>query len=282
MKNTLILALAFIGLSTTSGLGDQPNGGPGRPSKATDDRPIPTILATRGKLILDDDGSADRGGKLTVKFDRGIKLRAGAGEWARSPQSHGSWRSTWSKGMGHTPVVSYQGFEQENLIAEVTFRYGDLATSSQHQSFRIAFDDRPQLVGHVVSAWANPNNDFIETGFLLQHIRKTPEKVVIEDLLLDHQPLSIEPQTWYTAILEVVGDEALFRMGDHLAHAQSEQFTQRKNLVSLTLGTTWHEVERVRIWEARPNPQWPERKPSILKRRRSYSPAPHDYRAPNK
>ncbi len=60
-------------------------------------------------------------------------------------------------------------------------------------------------------------NDFIETGFLLQHIRKTPEKKIIEDLLLDRQSLTVEPKVWYTATLEIVGDEALFRMGDHVA-----------------------------------------------------------------
>lgn len=273
MKNTLPFILALIGLSTASGFG-----GPA----GKDARSVPTLLAKRGKLILDDDGSADRTGRVTVQLKNGAKLRAGAGAWEKSPASNGSWRSTWSKGMGHAPVVSYQGFESKNLIAEVTFRYGALAESSQHQTFRIAFDKRPQIVGHVVSAWANPNNDFIETGFLLQHIRKTPEKVVIEDLLLDHQPLSIKPGIWYTAILEVVGDEALFRMGNHVAYAQSEEITRSKNLVSLTLGTTWHEIKRVRIWEAKANSDWSKRKSGILTRRRSYSPAPHNYQPPKK
>ena len=171
---------------------------------------------------------------------------------------------------------------QKNLIAEVTFRYGALSAPSQHQTFRIAFDNRPEIVGPVVSAWANPNNDFIETGFLLQHIRKTPEKVVVQDLLLDHQALSIKPEVWYTAILEVVGDEALFRMGNNVASAQSEEITRSNNLGSLTLGTTWHEIKRVRIWEAAANPDWSKRKPSILKKRRPYSPAPHNYQSPKK
>lgn len=242
--------------------------------------PVPTVLAQRGILILDDDGSAQRGSKVTHEFESGAKLRAGAGAWARSPDDDGHWRSTWSADMGHTPVASYQGFESKNLIAEVTFRYGPITTLGQNQSFRIAFDNRPKIVGHVVSAWANLNNDFIETGFLLQHIRKHADKSIIDDQLLDHQPFSVEPEVWHTATLEVVGDEALFRLGDHVAYAQSTEITRTKNLVSITLGNTWHEIKRVRIWEAEVNSAWPDAKTQILAARRPYSAAPHRYTAP--
>ena len=146
---------------------------------------------------------------------------------------------------------------------------------------RIAADDRPRVTGHIVSAWANPNHDFIESGFLLQHIRKTPEKKIIEDLLLDHQPISVEPKVWYTATLEVVDDEALFRMGDHVAYAKADQIRMPKNLVSLTLGTTWHEIKRVRIWHAEPNPEWSARRHEILKSRKPVDAVVHDYRKPS-
>ncbi|GAB5559738.1 MAG: hypothetical protein SynsKO_13850 [Synoicihabitans sp.] len=242
--------------------------------------PIPTVLAQRGQLIVDDDGSAARGGKTTHVFLNGTKLRAGAGAWARAPANNTVWRSTWSDEMGHIPVVSYQGFEAKSLIAEVTFRYGPISHLGENQTFRIALDNRPAIVGHIVSAWANPNNDFIESGFLLQHIRKQPDKTLIEDLLLDHQPLTIAPETWYTAILEVVGDEAFFRMGDHVAYAQSPEITRPKNLVSLTFGTTWHEVKRVRIWEATAHPEWAANKADALASRQPFAPTPHDYTAP--
>jgi hypothetical protein len=240
-----------------------------------DDRPIPTVLARRGKLILDDDGSKPRGGKTVAVFDDKARVRAGAGVWERAPRSSG-WRSTWKK--GHAPVAAYHGFQANNLIVEVTFCYGQITEPWQHQCFRIAADDRPKITGHVVSAWANPNNDFIETGFLLQHIRKTPEKNILEDLLLDHQPLAVEPSVWYTATLELVGDEALFRMGDHVAYAKAEQIRMPKNLVSLTLGTTWHEIKRVRIWQADLNPEWAALKADVVKSRKPFTPVVHNYR----
>ena len=66
-------------------------------------------------------------------------------------------------------------------------------------------------------------------GFLLQHIRKQKNKTVIEDLLLDQQPLQIQPEQWYTAVLEVVDDEALPH-GRHIAYAKADQIKIPKNL----------------------------------------------------
>lgn len=245
-----------------------------------DDRPVPTLLARRGKLILDDDGSKDRGGRTVVRFSSKTKLRAGAGKWKRSEPKSNVWRSTWHPGMGHTPVVSYQGFETTNLIVEVTFRCGMVTEPWHTQCFRIAADNRPAVTGHIVSAWANLNNDFIEAGFLLQHIRKTPGKEIIEDLLLDHQPVSITPEVWHTATLEIAGEEALFRMGDHVAYAKADRIRMPKNLVSLTTGTTWHEIKRVRIWDAAPNPDWETGKADILRSRKPFTAVVHDYRKP--
>lgn len=240
--------------------------------------PLPTVLALRGNLILDDDGSRARGGKTVSSFNNGATVRATAGAWVRSREDSQVWRSTWERGMGHTPVLSYRGFDEGNLITEVTFRIGEKDEAWQHQCFRIGFDRRPEITGHIVSAWANPNNEFIESGFLLQHIRKTPEKKVIEDLLLDYQTLSIQPRTWHTAILEVVGDEALFRLGDHVAYAREGAIRSAKNLVSLTFGTTWHEVGRVRIWKAEPHPDWEAKKNRILSQRTAFQSRSHHYK----
>jgi hypothetical protein len=238
--------------------------------------PYPTALAKRGPLILDDDGSQTRGGRTIATFESGAKLRANAGSWQRAADS-GAWRSSWKPGMGHTPVAAYHGFDAKDLIVEVTFRYGNSSEPWHDQCFRIAADNRPTVTGHIVSAWANPNNDFIETGFLLQHIRKQPDKTIIEDLLLDRQSLSIQPEIWYTATLEIVGDEALFRMGNHVAYAKAAQFRMPKNLLSVTLGKTWHEIKRVRIWQAQPHPDWGTDKAAILAARKRFKPIPHNY-----
>ncbi|MEO1996080.1 MAG: hypothetical protein ABGZ17_12480, partial [Planctomycetaceae bacterium] len=222
-------------------------------------------------------GSIDRSGQAVVRLGETAKLRAGAGLWKRAAATSTVWRSTWMPGMGHIPVVSYQGFKADNLVVEVTFRYGAMSQPWHSQCFRIAADRRPEITGHLVSAWANPNHDFIETGFLLQHIRKTREKKIIEDLLLDRQPLTVKPKAWNTALLEIVGDEALFRMGAHVAYAKAEQIRGPKTLISLTLGTTWHEIKSVRIWHATPNVEWTSNKVDILKSRQPFAPVAHNY-----
>jgi hypothetical protein len=41
--------------------------------------PIPVVLAKRGRLLVDDDGTEDRGGKSVVRFASRASLRASAG-----------------------------------------------------------------------------------------------------------------------------------------------------------------------------------------------------------
>ena len=227
------------------------------------DPAIPTVLATRGELILDDDGSQHRDGENSTLFENDIELRTELGNWRRSTSNSFVWRSTWTE--GHPPVASYRGISANDLVVEVTFRYGETTEPSQSQFLRIAADQRPQIMGHIVSAWSNPNSDYTDTGFVLEHVRhKTGPNDNDRRTTLDQQPLTSNHNTWYTAILEIVGDEALFRMGDHVAYAKSDKITIPKNLVSLTLGTTWHEVKRVRIWQAETNPEWVNTKKDVL------------------
>jgi len=222
-------------------------------------KPVPTLLAKRCELILDD------AGKEEGTFAEGVRCRRGKTKW-KWMEGSGAWRSHWVPDMGHTPVVSYVGFREDNLIVEVTFRYGPMSEDWHYQCFRIAMDDRPKITGHILSAWANRNNDFIDEGFLLQHITKTKKKEILTNLHLDKRPLTVEPEKWYTAVVECVGDEALFRMGGHVAYAQNKELRASKNLVSLTTGKTWHEVKRIRVWKALPNPGLRNLKESVLKK----------------
>lgn len=236
--------------------------------------PLPTVLAKRGKLIVDDDGSIARGSKTLAELDGGIKLKSALGSWQRTEPKSNTWRSTWKPGMGHPPVVAYQGIEARNLIVEVKFRFGETIESWHEQFLRIAADQRPQLKGHIVSAWINPTGHYTEKGFVLEHVGKLPRTNNSRGLLLDHQASNVEPEAWYTATLEIVGDEALFRMGDHVAYSKAAPVDAAKNLVSLTMGTTWHEIKRVRIWHAEANPDWEDAKDSILKLRKPFTTRP--------
>ena len=239
-----------------------------------EDLPRSTVLAKRGKLILDDDGSKNRGGKTLTAFSDSVGLKTALGSWKRAAPNSNVWRSTWKKGMRHPPVAAYRGLDAKNLIVEVTFRYGEASEAWHNQFLRIAADRRPQLKGHLVSAWANSNSGYTKTGFVLEYVGKRDKSTGSRGLLLDHQPLNWKPNTWYTATLEIVDDEALFRMGDHVAYAKAKQIRMPKNLVSLTLGTTWHEIKRVRIWHATANSRWETNKAAILKSRNPFTTRP--------
>ena len=240
--------------------------------KATAEQPpLPTVLAKRGAIILDDDGTTERGNKTVTDLGNGIGLKSALGSWQRSTPQSNVWRSTWKPGMGHPPVISYPGVKARNLVVEVTFRYG-AATEPWHEQFlRIAADNRPQLKGHILSAWVNPKGQYTETGIVLEHVGKRDEKTGSRGFVLDHQPINTEVETWYTAVLEIVDDEALFRVGDHIAYTRADQINTPKNLVSLTLGTTWHEIKRVRIWHADANPVWETKKNTTLKLRKPFA-----------
>lgn len=242
------------------------------------DRPRPTVLAKRGKLIVDDDGSRDRGGKTTAEFRNGIVLRAALGSWKRAEPKSNVWHSTWKQGMRHPPVAAYRGIDAKNLVVEVTFRFGEKTEAWHNQFLRIAADRRPQLRGHIVSAWANVSSRYTKTGFVLEHVGKRNKAAGTRGLLLDQQPINLRSDTWYTATLEIVDDEALFRLGDHVAYARAKQIRLPKNLVSLTLGTTWHEIKRVRIWHASKNPAWEANKAAVLKSRKPFTPRPRPQR----
>ena len=86
-----------------------------------------------------------------------------------------------------------------------------------------------------------------------------------------------EIKEWYTATLEIVDDEALFRMGDHVAYEKADQIRTPKNLVSLTLGTTLYEIKQVRVCHAEANPEWEANKDTILKLRKPFTTRPRSH-----
>ncbi|MGY8771493.1 MAG: hypothetical protein ACKVH8_24020 [Pirellulales bacterium] len=228
------------------------------------------ILAKRGTLILDDDFTIDRA-KSWVQLPGGSSARAGAAEWKKL---NGFYRSGWHPGGGHTPVMAYQG-DFTNVVVQCVFRCGEMTEDYHHQCFRLALDNRELYTGHVLSAWANQNNNFIERGLLLQQIRKTPEKVVLADLRLDKQHIQLVPGKWYTATLEVVKDQVLYRVqGEHetkpvITYGQFTELNVPKLTMSVTLGTTPHDLKSLKVWKAKPNPRWEVLKGKLLSKRKN-------------
>ena len=217
-----------------------------------DDPVVPTLLAERGKLMLDDHGQIDHSAR-------------GLGNWTRSPEDPQVWRVTHEG--GHIPTAPYRDLpSHENVIVQVTFRWGELTGDDKNgQLLAIVSDLRPGPRGHKVEAWATSKSSMTKTGLVLKSSND-------EGVVIDEQPFeTFAANTWYTGVLEIVGDEALFRVNDHVAYGKAPIIAGPKNKVVLFLGTTWHEVKRVRIWHAKPNPKWKEIKSGVLKSRKPFT-----------
>ena len=233
-----------------------------------------TFMADKGKLLFHDDMTQERGNKKTAVLSKDWKSKANMGIWQKVDDFY---QASWKPGLGHTPVMGFGG-KYKNVIIEVKIRFNEIKEKWQNQSFRIALDNRQLYTGHVLSAWVNPNNNFIERGFLLQHISRTKEKKIIDDILFDKQSLAYEVGKWHTVVLEVVDNQVLFHMEGNLAYAQSEKLNVEKKSFSLSFGSGVHDVKSVRVWEASLKKDWLKNKSKVLIKREEFTPQKHNYK----
>ncbi|MGJ8682858.1 hypothetical protein [Paraglaciecola sp.] len=223
--------------------------------------PIPTLLAKRGEMMVEDDCSVDR--------------RRGLGFWSLSVDEPNVCRVTHDieRKPIHVPIASYRLPDHENVIVEVTFRWGEpLGGKYNAQVLGIFSDLRPNTIkGHKIESWISGSDRFTKPG--LAFTSSINPKVT-----MDEQPFdTLRANTWYTAVLEVVGNEALLRMGDRVAYVDLPRIAGPKNKITLIFGTTWHEIKNVRIWHATANPKWNELKDSALKSREAFTQGPFSY-----
>lgn len=230
-------------------------------ARALDGTPVPTVLATRGELIVEDDCSVDR--------------RRGLGFWSQSQSEPNVCRVTHDvdRKPTHVPIASYKLEEHENIIVEVTFRWGaPLGGQYNDQVLGIFSDLRPNAIkGHKIESWISGSDRFTKPGLAFTSSIKP-------GVTMDEQPSDIfQANTWYTAVLEVVGNEALLRSEGRVAYVDLPRIAGPKNKITLIFGTTWHEIKHVRIWHATANPKWPQVKDSVLSPREAFTQGQFSY-----
>lgn len=226
-----------------------------------DDVPVPTLLATRGELMVEDDCSEDR--------------KRGLGFWSLSPDELNVCRVTHDleRKPTHVPIASYKIGDHENVIVEVTFRWGEpMGGKYNDQVLGIFSDLRPNTVkGHKIESWISGSNRFTKPGLAFT-------SSIAPKVTMDAQPFdTLQANTWYTAVLEVVGNEALLRLQDRVAYVDLPRIAGPKNKITLIFGTTWHEIKSVRIWHATVNPEWEGIKEKVLASREAFTQGPFSY-----
>ena len=206
-------------------------------------------MAVKGQLLLEEDfQSLAAYTKELQPAKNGWQVRAVHANWERSPDSV---RSLWEK--GHMPVLAFEG-AFSNVVIEVDFRFEKAA--GKWGGCRVSATS-PELNprAYPVSVWANSDGSGHDRGrpqgLLLEHDEWSagPERVA-------HTPGAFEPNTWYTLRLECVGTNALAACNGISTYGSHEKFGLPKKAVYLGVGTSRHELRRLRIYAAQPNPGW--------------------------
>ncbi|MGJ8692665.1 MAG: hypothetical protein ACSHW0_09300 [Thalassotalea sp.] len=223
--------------------------------------PVPTLLATRGEIMVNDDCSEDR--------------KRGLGFWSLSLDEPNVCRVTHDleRKPTHVPIASYWPGDHENVIVEVTFRWGEpLGGKYKDQVLGIFSDLRPNKIkGHKIEAWISGSDRFTKPGLGIT-------SSITPKVTMDEQPFdTLKANTWYTAVLEIVGNEALLRFQDRVAYVNLPRIPGPKNKITLVFGTTWHELKSVRIWHASANPEWEQMKDKALVSREAFTQGPFSY-----
>jgi hypothetical protein len=206
-------------------------------------------MALKGKLLLAEDfQSRAEYPKERQPVQDGWQVRAAHAKWERTAAGV---RSIWEK--GHMPVLAYDG-NFSNAVIEVDFRFEPEA--GRWGGCRVSAAN-PELNprAYAVSVWANSDGSGHDRGrpqgVLLEHDEWSagPERVA-------HANGSFAPNTWHTLRLECLGTNALASCNGITAFGSHEKFGLAKKSIYLGVGTSRHELRRLRVYEARPNPEW--------------------------
>ncbi len=233
-------------------------------------------LASSGEVLLEESFSSSpfpRGKTIPLR-DTGWKVRTTFGEWT---QTAAGLQSANMKEDGHPPVLTFEPPEAlTDAVLELEFRFVEDEVEGGH-SIRIAVDNREAITkGHVCSAWANWNNDFVPVGLTLETISKDevlpkPEKkseqFLDNRITIGQASADYEAGKWYTLRLEVVGSRALTTVFDESGEAvmvsgQLGVFSTPKTKVSLTVGAAAHEIRSFRVSSATQNADWADALPA--------------------
>lgn len=227
-------------------------------------------LAVPGRVIFEESFSSGpySKGTNTVIGDSDWIGRTTFGNWV---QTESGIEGTNDPDDGHTPVIAFTPPRPlGDVIVELEFRFID-GIDEGKQSVRIAVDNRELIAkGHVCSAWANWDNDFVPTGLTLEHINKEevlpkPEKKWQQwrdnRITIGNAEAVYEAGTWYTLRLEMIGSRALTTVFDEAGNTVSVSgvlgaFATPKTKISLTTGTSRHELRAFRVKEATLSQDW--------------------------
>jgi hypothetical protein len=190
-----------------------------------------TLMADRGKLLLSDDFSSLPGKPWTMA----------KGHWQIVD---GALQGAEVKSEMHGAVMRHP-LAFDNAVIQYSFKLDGTKGTS------LSIND-PK--GHNCRVTIGP------AGFAVRkddHDHTGPDKAA----LLQNRAVKIEPGTWHTITIELLGPALLARLdGGPVAFGENPALEAKKSNIGLTVAGESASFKQLRIWEAKPRADWPAAK----------------------
>ncbi|MGK0241257.1 MAG: hypothetical protein ACI92G_004749 [Candidatus Pelagisphaera sp.] len=201
-------------------------------------------LAKKGKLVLNSpfEGSLERHEQVGV--GGGWLRRVSAGHWSLQPD--GSLLAVNVPEHGHGPVITYIA-PVVDIIIECEFMLPVLEGPNRH--FRI-FVDQAGYGGHNIQSTANVSSVFRPVGFTLQHLRKSKDKSIVDDVDFGLEELDLKGGVWYQMRLEVFDGKARTTVAGKTIEGEHRALKEEKSKIGLNPGLAGGSIRNFKAWEA--------------------------------
>jgi hypothetical protein len=203
-------------------------------------------LGLKGELLLEEDfRQYETYTKERLPLKNGWQVRVAHGIWTRTADGVQSIETP-----NHQPVLVLEG-SFGDVIVELEFRYR--AEPGKWGACRIsAANHTLHPRAYAASLWANVDYKSRAVGLVLEHDQWSGSVTQVARKMTE-----FAPDTWHTLRLEIVGNRALAAGNGVTTSGEHEKFGLPKTSLWLATGLSTHELRRLRVYAARPNPDWP-------------------------
>jgi hypothetical protein len=202
----------------------------------------PTLLTVRGKLMKEESFK-----------DAASVAKGNPGGWfiykGKFEIVDGQMKVTEQAEDGHHPAMSTK-LPSKDLVMQVKFRTGD----SKWQGLSL---DNGKAKEHMFRAMWNP------TSVSLKRMSGMGPTTKGENMA--EKKIKFDPTKWYTMIVELSGKEAVLQVPEAniVIFGENEAIAGEKDRFEFISGGDNAYFDELKIWEAEPNPKWPQIKASL-------------------
>ena len=224
----------------------------------------PALLATPGKLVLEDDFARS---EMAPKWKVGkgfFTVKDGVVTAAENPaDNHPAYVKA---SFPYKDIVADFSFELDGSKS-LNFTMDDKTYKGSHAGHICSVSFSPTMVHPNDAKFGNMSNEVHEK--MTDPKTTADEKKQIQASIKDKSAnfkVKIESGTWHQAHVEIAGDEMLVELdGKPVAYLKSEGIDHpTKNMLGFTVAGKSALIKDVKVWEATPSPEWSSRRSEVL------------------